>query len=166
MAVLCIFLLIACYYDYRYRRVPNWLMCGILTVGVARCIVMQDKAIFFFFLNMIFLICLLYPFFRLGTLGAGDVKLFGVCGGYLTSDRILYFLFFSLLIAAIFSLIKLVTQRNIKERFLYIGDYLWDVVRTGRWRLYMDNEKERYRAGIPLSGPILCSVILYMGGVY
>ena len=139
MTVLCIFLLVACYYDYLYRRIPNWLAVGAFVAGVVRCIVTQDNAIWIFLLNIIFLVSLLYPFFKLGTLGAGDVKLFGVCGGYLTSDRILYFLFFSMLIAAIFSLVKIITERNIRAGC---------------------------KAGIPLSGPLLCSVILYMGGIY
>ena len=166
LAVLCVLLLVACYFDYRYRRIPNRLVGVVLVVGVVRCIVMQDMAIWFFFLNILFLVALLYPFFKYGSLGAGDVKLLSVCGGYLASDKILYFLFFSMLIAAIFSLGRLFTKQITRERFFYMGGYLWDVVRTGNWRLYMDNVKERCRTGIPLSAPILCSVLLYMGGVY
>ena len=35
----------------------------------------------------------LYPFFRIGALGAGDVKLFGVTAGYLPFEKIFYFSF-------------------------------------------------------------------------
>lgn len=114
---------------------------------------------------MVFVICL-YPLFKIGVLGAGDVKLYGVCAGYLPEKKVLYFLFCSLLVAAIFSLIKLLVERNVRERLQYFAEYIMDVARSGQWRLYMENEREYRRTGVCLAGPILCSVILYMGGVY
>jgi Flp pilus assembly protein protease CpaA len=117
-------------------------------------------------LSILLMIFLLYPFFKLGALGAGDVKLLGICAGFLRYDKILQFLFFSLLAAAIFALIKLIRERSVGERLAYLGSYLLDVARSGRWSLYMENEREARRAGVALAGPILVSVFLYMGGVY
>lgn len=88
---------------------------------------------------MIGVMFLLYPFFRLGGLGAGDVKLLGICAGYFHRDKILSFLFCSLLIAAIFALIKMMTEHCTRERL---------------------------KMRIPLAGPVLCSVLLSAGGVY
>lgn len=112
------------------------------------------------------MIFLLYPFFKLGALGAGDVKLLGICAGFLQYDKILHFLFFSLLAAAIFSLVKLIREQSAGERLAYLGAYLVDVARSGQWSLYIENEREARRAGVALAGPILISVFLHMGGVY
>ena len=99
-------------------------------------------------------------------MGAGDVKLLGICAGFLQYDKILYFLFFSLLAAAIFSIVKLIREQSVRERLAYLGEYLLDVARSGKWSLYIENEQEARSAGIALAGPILVSVFLHMGGVY
>ena len=117
-------------------------------------------------LSILLMIFLLYPFFKLGALGAGDVKLLGICAGFLQYDKILHFLFFSLLAAAIFSLVKLIREQSAGERLAYLGAYLVDVARSGQWSLYIENEREARRAGVALAGPILISVFLHMGGVY
>ena len=114
----------------------------------------------------VMVICLLYFFFRLGTLGAGDVKLFGVTAGFLPFKKILVFLFFSLLIAAIISLIKLWKKNYFWERMQYLAGYLTDVWKSGRWRLYLENKEDNSDVEICLSGPILFSLLLYLGGVY
>jgi len=140
LRALCIFLLIACYYDYRYRRIPNILLLMMLITGLLWSFWNRGiGGMFLLAMAVVLPMVLLYPFFKIGALGAGDVKLFGVCSGYLSLDRILYFLFFSMLIAALFSLIKLMVTRNIKE----------------------------YRKiRMPLAGPVFCSILLYIGGVY
>lgn len=140
MGALCIFLSTACYCDYRYRKIPNVLLILMLITGLVRGFLNQGgKGIFSFLLVCIVLVVLLYPLFRVGALGAGDVKLFGVCSGYLPYDKILSFLFFSLLIAAMISLLKLITNHN---------------------------RKECLKMGIPLAGPVLVGILLYIGGVY
>lgn len=166
MGALCAFLFIAVYYDYQYRRIPNILLVLMFVVGMAQKWWLRDGSVVTFLLSAFVLIVLLYPFFKLGMLGAGDVKLLGICAGYLAYTKILHFLFFSMLIAAVFSLIKLIMDRNVAERLRYLGDYLLEVARNGRWKLYLENEKECRKAGIPLAGPVLCSVLLYIGGIY
>ena len=140
LGALCIFLLIACYHDYRYRKIPNVLLIVMLIVGVLKSLWNPENENLVSCLTVIIMVvAFLYPFFRVGALGAGDVKLFGICAAYLSSDRVLSFIFVSLLVAAVISLIILLTKRCIKE-----------------FR----------RIKIPLAGPVLCSVLLYMGGVY
>lgn len=110
--------------------------------------------------------CLLYFLFKLGAVGAGDVKLLGVTAGYLPFKKILVFLFLSLLIAAVVSLVKMVRKGYFLERLSYFFDYVKDVVNSGRFKLYLNNEQDRGEVGICLSGPVLASVLLYLGGIY
>ena len=116
-------------------------------------------------MTVLMVICL-YPLFKIGVLGAGDVKLFGACAGYFPSEKIIYFLFYSLLVAAVISLLKLSMERNVKERLCYFADYILEVAQSGCWSLYMEKERDYRKTGVCLAGPILCSVLLFLGGVY
>lgn len=167
LAALCFLLLLACCFDYSKRRIPNLLLAGTLVIGLAEAFGGGGgREVLFFLIRMAVVILTLYPFFRIGTVGAGDVKLLGVCAGYFPSDKILLFLFFSMLLSAAFSLMKLWREKNVKERFAYLGEYLTDVIRTGNLRLYFKNKKELNAAGICLSGPILISAMMHWGGIY
>lgn len=90
----------------------------------------------------------------------------GVCAGFFPWNKILLFLFFTMLIAAFLALGKMYLEHNMKERLYYLAEYLWEVSRCGRWKTYFAGEREYARAGICMAGPIFCSALLYMGGVY
>ena len=167
MAALCILLTAACGYDYRRKKIPNFLIAFMAVLGVGWRFRESGICGALSYLGETALIMsLLYPFFKIGSIGAGDVKLLGVSAGYLPSSKILIFLFFSLLISAMISLLKMWKESNMRERLRYLAAYLADVTRSGRWKLYLENEKERRSAGICLSGPVLMSILLYLGGVY
>ena len=166
MAVLCIFLVIACYFDYRKCRIPNWLLGALLMFGLGQSLLSCGAGGFLSFSVRVFLVMMLfYPLFKIGCMGAGDVKLFGICAGFLPYGKILLFLFFSLLISAIISLIRLIKKKHLQERFGYLSEYLCDVLISGHWKLYVEDMQKEV-IGICLSGPILCSVLLYLGGIY
>ena len=116
--------------------------------------------------STLMVIAMFYFFFWIGAMGAGDVKILGVCAGFFPWDKVLCFVFFALLIAAVFALGKMCLERNMKERLHYLGEYLWDVFRCGRWKVYFAGERECTATGICMAGPVFCSALLYMGGVY
>jgi len=160
LAVLCLLLTAACGYDYRSRKIPNFLIVLIALWG------MGFSGFLTFLASASLVFILLYPFFKIGTIGAGDVKLLGVTAGCLSFRNVLIFLFISLLIAAIVSLVKMWKEDNFIERIKYLWEYLQNVARSGSWRLYLENERDGRRTGICLSGPVLVSILLYWGGVY
>lgn len=167
MGMLCIFLCIACYYDYRHSRIPNWLIAAALAAGAAVSFARGGTISVLRSLGPAFLTAaVFYPLFRIGTFGAGDVKLFGVCAGYLPGGKVLAFLFFAMLFAAVHSLFRIAREPDLKERFCCFFDYLRDVAESGSWGLYFADKQEQRRAGICMAGPILLSVLLYMGGMY
>lgn len=157
----------ACGYDYRDRRIPNKLVLLTGAAGAVWRFWKQGLSGAFSWLAACALVmALLYPLFKIGVIGAGDVKLLGVTAGCLPPGKILYFLFFSLLIAAILSLIKMWKEKSFGRRWRYLAAYLEEVSRSGRPQLYLKQKEDRTAAGICLSGPILLSVLLYVGGVY
>ena len=60
-----------------------------------------------YFCNVLLTTVAFYLFFYIGAMGAGDVKLLGVCAGYFSGEKVLCFLFFALLFAAVFALCKM-----------------------------------------------------------
>lgn len=167
MAVLCTSLGVVCLFDYRKRKIPNLSVTLILAMGAGRSFVRNGfKGLGIYLLAVILVLFLLYPLFRIGGLGAGDVKLLSVCAGYFSPRRIFYFLFFSMLVSAVFSLIRLCRERNVRDRVSYFCAYCAAVARSGKWSLYLPQKGERRLAGICMSGPVLCSVLLGIGGIY
>lgn len=165
MAIFVLMLGVACYCDYRGRKIPNLLLFVMFCFGFGQRLAEGGGGISFV-VRCVGILFLLYPLFRIGALGAGDVKLYGVCGGFLPGEKFLLFFFVSMLIAAVISLLKMITEGNMMERFRYLCDYLFGILYTGKLRLYRENEKENRKSGICLAGPILVSVLLGMGGVY
>lgn len=158
---------IACGYDYRSRRIPNGLILGCLITGAVFGWWEQGiYGISQYFCRALLTMAAFYLFFYIGTMGAGDVKLLGACSGYFSGDKILYFLFFTLLFAAAFALCKMYLARNLWDRLCYLGEYVWDVVRSGHWKAYFAEERAHPESGICMAGPVFCSVLLYIGGVY
>lgn len=166
MEALVFMLAIACYCDYRRRKIPNALLLVMFLYGFGQQIMEEGGGGIGFIVRCVSILLLLYPLFQIGAIGAGDVKLYGICGGYLPSEKFLFFFFVSLLIAAMISLLKMIYEGNMIERIRYLWDYLFSVLCTGKFRLYIENEWERKKASICLAGPILGSVLLGMGGVY
>ena len=165
--LLCIFLCIACYFDYRFCRIPNWLVLLILLLGVTRSAVTCGAPATIQYVAVGFLILMvLFPLFRVGTIGGGDVKLYGVCCGFFPKEKILTFLFFSLLFAVIFSLIRFMRKRDLKERLSYLTSYVLGVADSGEWKFYWSDIQEKKKAGVCMAGPILISVLLFWGGIY
>lgn len=167
MTVLIVILCAICFYDYQRQKIPNFLVVCIVIAGLGRNACHEG---FFgageYLIVGAVVVLLLYPLFRIGGLGAGDVKLMGACAGFFPGDKILTFLFISLLISAIFSIIRLFRERNARERAKYFCNYCMAVARKGRWSLYRPTAEDKAIRGICMSGPILCSVLLKLGGVY
>lgn len=164
---MCLFLVIACCFDYRTRKIPNVLiLCCLITGMVYRLSAEGYVGILEYLTRALLTIAMFYFFFWIGAMGAGDVKILGVCAGFFPWNKVLYFIFFALLTAALFALCKMYMERNMKERMHYLGEYLWDVFRCGRWKIYFAGEREYAGAGICMAGPVFCSALLYMGGVY
>lgn len=138
LAALCLLLATACGFDYYKRKIPNEIIIIMIVVGIIIGFRAEGvTGIPLFIGRTASGMALLYPFFKLGAIGAGDVKLLGVTAGYLPFEKILLFSFYSMLIAAVISLVKLLRKKHLKERL-----------------------------SVCLSGPMLLSLLLFLGGVY
>lgn len=166
LAALCVLLTAACSYDYRDRRIPNYLILLTAISGMGWRSWNGVSGILFYLGQALLVMLLLYPFFKIGGLGAGDVKLLGATAGYLPFEKVLAFLFYSLLVAAVISVIKMWRKHIFGDRMRYLAAYLTCVIAQKSWQPYRGENGDRHSCGICLSGPVLISMLLYLGGVY
>lgn len=167
LAALCVLLAAACSYDYRNRRIPNALIVWMAVFGLAWKSSGGGLSGGLSYLGQaVPVMAVLYPFFKIGGLGAGDVKLLGVTAGYLPAGKVLAFLMCSLLIAAMISVMKMWKKGSLRRRLAYLTGYLAEVMKNGSWHLYPEGGREKGGSGICLSGPVFVSILLYLGGVY
>lgn len=165
--VLCIFLCMACFVDLKSRRIPNALCVAIGILGNCGAFLLNGPVgVFRYLLYGSLVVLAFYPLFRIGTIGGGDVKLYGVCSGFFPGDKILLFLFFSLFVAALVGILRFARKGDARERFAYLIAYAREVIGCGEWKLYWSDVNEKKNAGICLAGPILISALLYVGGFY
>ncbi len=167
LILLCILLGVACWCDYGYRRIPNLLSAVILLTGFTRAYFMEGvEEIFRYSVTAGAVLLCMFPLFRIGTFGAGDLKLISLCAGYLHGRQILLFLFFTAVSAGMVSLVRFTKKEYLKERFLYLASYIREVLASGKWRLYFHDPEEQKRGSMCLAGPVLISILMNVGGLY
>lgn len=113
---------------------------------------------------------LLFPFFSIGTLGGGDVKLLAAAAIFLTPAQTILFMGIAFLTGALEALIKMMKERNFLERFQYLLSYIHDVFTTNQWKLYEETKKQSdaviRKHTIHFAFPVFISALIHIGGLY
>lgn len=157
------FIGIAAFFDYKKGRIPNkliWLGVAVATGSIL--VVMDGKALVLAAIRALLVMALLYLFFMLGMLGAGDVKLCGTAVLYLNLHQSILFLAAGFLVAAIVSVGKMLFCKNFRERMCYFFSYVTEILRTGKAGLYFKEELAMadQSAVVHLAGPLLAGLLI------
>lgn len=151
--------------DLYSDHVPN----GLIVLGIASglfCSLWQNGAegILQAFLSIGVSFFLMYPLFKIGGLGAGDVKMFLVTACFFTAKSMLTVIAGAFVIGAVMSVGKLLWERNGVERMQYFFSYMAGIFRTRRWSLYGEELRQDYysyqKNKIHFTLPILLSVAI------
>lgn len=156
-------LLAAVWQDLRTGCIPNrWIAAGLLA-GIVFQLMQNGTMGFVLFLGGALLpLLLLGVLFYFRMLGAGDIKLFCVVGGFLGGFAVMRCMAMAAVIGAIWSAWRLWKGHAWRERFGYFMQYAAVYAKERQWNSYL--------AGVNSSGrfcfslPILASVLCYMGG--
>ena len=105
-----------------------------------------------------------YPLYRLGAVGAGDVKLLAGIQGFWGWSSGLACLGWMCLAAGLLSLGKMITGDCGRERVRYFLSYMGEIAISGKWRIYLeDMESARNRSGtLHLSVPMLAGLGIFL----
>lgn len=110
--------------------------------------------------TILFFLFLLYIFFSIGAIGAGDLKLLAVTA--VGMERPAIFIVVTFVIAAVMSLVHAIRNGVLVKRMRYLIDYLIYVSKTNTIIGYSDaNAKleERKKYSIQLSLPVLLAYV-------
>ena len=160
---------VAIFMDWRYYRIPN--VC--IFIGTAAGLVTAYRSCQAAGLlgsvgaaAVIFLA--FYPFYLMGTLGAGDVKLFMMTGCYsacMEPNGFVHYMFVTMAVAGAISAVKMIVYKESRERLFYLMRYLRKVVMTGVVDQYQIARAQK-RCVVRLSIPAFISLIMMCAGVY
>ena len=161
--LLCI-LCMAVFFDFRYRKIPNLLIVIGILISITQWILHDPMRLINNQIPLIIIpIICLYFFFKIGAMGAGDIKLYCLLCFYLSLEQFLKVFFISFLISAIFSLAKMLYLGNIFNRFCYFMTYLSTCISNKKVIPYYQNNNNKFMSTITLSLPVLISTILVIG---
>ena len=155
--------LAAAWDDLRSGRISNQLIVTGLFAGFL-CQVVQYKAagIVLFLGGSLLPLLLLGVLFYFRMLGAGDINLFCVVGGFLGAMDLLKCMLAAVVFGAVWSSWILWKRHLWTERFGYFMQYTATYAKERHWKSYLDGVGKAGR--ICFSLPILASVLCYMGG--
>lgn len=157
---------VAVYMDLRFYKIPNLciltgIVFGLIMTYVSYSVVEMLQAC----VAMGFIFIAFYPFYLLGGLGAGDIKLLMMTACFIQKGRLIKYLFVTFTFAAILSVMKMLLFRESRERLFYLGRYLKKAVLTGSVENYVVDKKNK-RCVIRLSIPAFISLIIMCLGGY
>ncbi len=137
--MLIVYLAVAVSFDLRTKRIPNVLIVAGLIAGFNLSISFHGlRAIGTTLGSMVLPILLLYFFFLIHVLGAGDIKLFAVMGLFLGRTQMLQVIVLSFLVGGVFALIKLFREQKLLYRAFVFSDYVKVCLKTRKIRPYKD----------------------------
>ena len=111
--------LVAGVFDWRWRRIPNWLTLSGLAAGVAVNTVVAGLAGMKTALEGALLgLAVLLPFVLLRSLGAGDWKLTGALGAVLGPRQLGLLLVISFLLAGVLALVVVIWTGRLKQTLI------------------------------------------------
>lgn len=151
-------------YDLSSGRIPNSMILAGLGMGLIYQTVWLGPAGILVYLGGVLL-----PLLLLGTLyyfrmiGAGDIKLLCVAGGFVGPAACFSCIVCSILLGGVISLILTLYYRNLLQRFLYFFEYMGEYTRTKTWCSYLQNTDSQAR--FCFSVPVFLSILCYIGGI-
>jgi len=118
MGLLTLLLVAAAVIDYRSYRIPNWLTVGGMAAGLACSTALSGPAYSGLLAGLGGLgaaMLVLLPMYAIRVLGAGDVKLMGMCGAFLGAPATLRALLFVFVAGGIAALAVALRRRALRR---------------------------------------------------
>jgi prepilin peptidase CpaA len=108
--------LYAGWYDWRTRRIPNWLTVPALILGIAvRYLIGGWSGVEMGLEGAGLALIVLLPLVLIRALGAGDWKLMGSVGAFLGPRMLLFVLLASILVSGMMAVVLMIQSKRVKE---------------------------------------------------
>jgi len=155
-------LLVASLCDLYEYRVPNILLGPGLVAGLTYRLIYEGWAGgLSWLMGLILPVILLFILYVMGALGASDLKLLSLVGSLVGVKTLLPIMVGALLLGALMSLVKMICQRNMSERFLHFFNYVNACVKNRTVeKNYYDMKRHGTGGVIPFGVAISLSTIV------
>lgn len=111
-------LALALLFDIKWRKIPNWLTYSSVILGLGLQWIFVGKAgIYGGLAGAITGFSLMFVMWRLGWMGAGDVKLLTAVGAMTYSTFVIYTGIYAILVSGAIALVSMVVTRRVGETF-------------------------------------------------
>lgn len=154
--IVLIWVVLAVIYDVRTYRIPNrLLLAGLITVEAATLITEGFTQFGISVLGILLPVFLLFLFYQLRILGAGDIKLLAVIGGGIGLS-VWKVVLYSFIAGGILALIQMVYHHSLVSRMQWFWQYIQRYFYSGQIVPYSSGfEKGERRNVLHFSIPIL-----------
>lgn len=156
--------LVAVCMDLSHEKVKNQFLAFFWILALGYQIGMYGlRGVVFFLTGAGLPILLLYILFFFRMLGAGDIKLLSVLGGFIGPMFVIKCISVSFLAGAVISVFIILIYGNLVSRLKYFTSYISQLIITKEVVPYCIPGKRR--ENIHFTIPILISVLVYIGGL-
>ena len=164
-ALLLALILTAAAYDWKYRRIPNWLTFGGVFAGLAvNTYLLGPSGTFLGFGGAALALIVYLPLFALRAMGAGDAKLMAAIGALIGPFAWFSIFIYTALIGGVIALASIIITGRFQKTLRNIGTILSSLTHAKRpWTENPDldvSNKQAFR--LPHAIPIAAAVIVYL----
>ncbi len=155
-------IIVAVVQDFKSRKISNRLILTGLLLSLAFGILTDGMSqIPYILLNISFPVITLYLLYLLGVLGAGDIKLFSIIGGFTNLKMLTVCVMASFFAGAVLGVIKMLYNRNLRFSLFRVQQYVKGML-VGNVSSYRETMAEE-RNLIRFSPAILIGLLFSMG---
>lgn len=152
-------------FDLKDGKIPNGVIAAGLMWGCSYQLVVHGGMGMIFFLGgSCFPILLFGALYYFRMIGAGDIKLFCVTGGFLGPYGCFYCAVTAIFTGGIISLAIMLRRHIISQRLLYFSEYISDYSRNRKWKPYRNRASTESQ--FCFSVPVLLGVLCHIGGIF
>lgn len=163
MELLIGILIVAAFMDMRHYKIPNWCIAPGMAVGLFLSWQQGMEVLLVVLIQTALIFAVFYPFYLMGGIGAGDVKLFMLLGCYLEQHKLMVCIGIAMMLAGAAAMVRIICSKECRKHVKEVLCYFYKILRTGAMT---DDMPLKSRAStIRLAVPVLCSTLLCMGGV-
>jgi prepilin peptidase CpaA len=171
LACLVVLLLLAVWKDLNSYKISNQLiLIGIIIGFLFNLFETAWTGVVIWFGGIFLPVILLIVLFLFKVLGAGDIKLFSVVGGFFGASYVVNSIVIAFFAAAVLSLIQLIKYKQVRYRFHYFISYIQKMIQINQFTKqgirnfkiipYYDIERDGYKGVIHFSAAILSAVLI------
>ena len=155
---LYLILLISAFYDMMEHRIPNWWLAGSVWISIGTMLLLEQSGtgtwadmLLLMTVRMAVTFLITIPLFLFRMMGAGDLKLMMVISGFLDGRDAVGAIAVSFFMGAVWSLFKLLVQKQLQKRLVYLFIYFRHYFLTKERIPYYQLSRDGQSSAIPFA---------------